>query len=71
MLQFFLNINGFLSQQISLNRGVRQGCPSSALFYVLFIVVLAIQLKLNPNIVGFKIGGEKIVNAHYVEMQPL
>ena len=31
------------------------------------IVVLALQLRGNPNIVGFKIGGEKIVSAHYMD----
>ena len=62
-----LNINGFLSKQIPLKRGVRQGCPLSALLYVLVIEVLAIQFRLNPNIVGFKIGGEKIVSAHYMD----
>ena len=62
-----LNINGFLSKQIPLKRGVRQGCPLSALLYVLVIEVLAIQLRLNPNIVGFKIEGEKIVSAHYMD----
>ena len=62
-----LNINGFLSKQIPLKRGVRQGCPLSALLYVLVIEVLAIQIRLNPNIVGFKVGGEKIVSAHYVD----
>ena len=60
-----LNINGFLSKQIPLKRGVRHGCPLSALLYVLVIEVLAIQLRINPNIVGFKIGEEKIVSAHY------
>ena len=54
-----LNINGFLSKQIPLKRGVRQGCPLSALLYVLIIEVLAIQFRINPNIVGFTIGGEK------------
>ena len=62
-----LNINGFLSKRIPMNRGVRQGCPLSALLYVLVIEVLAIQLRVNPNIVGFKIGGEKIVSTHYVD----
>ena len=62
-----LNINGFFSERIHLNRVVRQGCPLSALLYVLIIEILAIQLRLNPNIVGFKIGGEKIVSAHYVD----
>ena len=62
-----LNINGFITKQIPLKRGVRQGCPLSALLYVLVIEVLAIQLRLNPNIVGFKIGGEKIVSTHYMD----
>ena len=62
-----LNINGFFSEKIKLQRGVRQGCPLSALLYVLVIEVLAIQLRLNPNIVGFKVGGEKIVSAHYMD----
>ena len=44
-----LNINGFLSDQIPLKRGVRQGCPLSSLLYVLVIEVLALQLRLNPN----------------------
>ena len=54
-----LNVNGHFSDKIPLKRGVRQGCPLSALLYVLVIEVLAIQLRLNPNIVGFKVGGEK------------
>ena len=62
-----LNINGFLSKPIPLNRGVRQGCPLSALLYVLVIEVFALQLRVNPNIVGFKVGGEKIVSAHYMD----
>ena len=62
-----ININGFFSEPIPLNRGVRQGCPLSALLYVLVIEVLAIQFRLNPNIVGFKVGGEKIVSTHYMD----
>ena len=62
-----LNINGFLTKPIPLKRGVRQGCPLSALLYVLVIEVLAIQLRINPNIVGFKIEGDKIVSAHYMD----
>ena len=62
-----LNINGFFSQRISLNRGIRQGFPLSSLLYVLVIEVFAIQLRLNPNIIGFQIGGEKIVSTHYMD----
>ena len=31
------------------------------------IEILALQLRANPNIVGFRIGGEKIVSAHYMD----
>ena len=62
-----LCINGYFSEQIPLKRGVRQGCPLSAMLYVLVIEVMAIQLRNNPNIIGFKIGGEKIVSAHYMD----
>ena len=62
-----VNINGFFTNQIPLNRGVRQGCPLSALLYVMVVEVLALQLRLNPNIVGFTIFGEKIVSAHYMD----
>ena len=54
-----VNVNGYLTEPISLKSGVRQGCPLSAFLYVLVIEILALQLRANPNIVGFTIGGEK------------
>ena len=62
-----LNINGFFSDKIVLKRGVRQDCPLSAFLYVLVMEVFAIQLRSNPNIVGFNVEGEKIVSAHYMD----
>ena len=62
-----ISINGNFSERIPLKRGVRQGCPLSALLYVLVIEILALQLRHNPNIVGFTVGGEKIVSAHYMD----
>ena len=47
-----IKVNGFLSNNIPLNRGVRQGCPLSHL-YVLIIEILALQFRKNPDIVGF------------------
>ena len=60
-----ININGFLTDRIPLKSGVRQGCPLSALLYVMVIEILALQLRANPNIVGFTVEGEKIVSCHY------
>ena len=60
-------INGFLTDKFSILRGVRQGCPLSHLLYVLIIEILAAQLRANRNIVGFTVGGEKIVSLHYAD----
>lgn len=62
-----INVNGFLTKEIPLKCGVRQGCPLSALLYVMVIELLALQLRANPNIVGFKIQGERIISTHYAD----
>ena len=62
-----ININGFLTEEIPLRCGVRQGCPLSALLYGMIIELLALQLRANPNIVGFTIQGEKIISTHYAD----
>ena len=62
-----ININGFLTEKIQLKSGVRQGCPLSALLYVLVIETLALQLRCNPNIVGFTIQNQKFISSHYAD----
>ena len=62
-----INLNGFLTEKIPLRCGVRQGCPLSALLYVMIIEILALQLRANPNIVGFVVEGEKLVSSHYAD----
>ena len=62
-----VKVNGFLTNSIPLKRGIRQGCPLSALLYVIVIEVLALQLRANPNLVGFEIEGEKIISLHYAD----
>ena len=62
-----IKVNGFYTEPIPLTRGLRQGCPLSPSLYVLVIEVFALQLRMNPNIVGFRINGEKIVSMHYVD----
>ena len=60
-----VKVDGFLSGNIPLNRGVRQGCTLSPLLYVLIIEILASQFWSNPDIVGSIVGGGKIVSMHY------
>ena len=62
-----IDVNGFFTDKIWLKSGVRQGCPLSPLLYVLIIEILALQLRANPNIVGFMVEGEKIVSSHYAD----
>jgi len=62
-----VNVNGFLTEKIPLKRGVRQGDPLSFYEYIFVNEILALQLRNNPNIVGFQIEGEKIVSQHYAD----
>ena len=62
-----VKVNGHFTGSIPLTRGLRQGCPLSSSLYVLVIEIFALQLRLNPNIVGFTVGGERIVSMHYAD----
>jgi hypothetical protein len=47
-----VKVNGFLTEKISIKRGLRQGCPLSALLYVLCSEVLSINIRKNEDIKG-------------------
>lgn len=47
-------INGYTSDSFWPSQGVRQGCPLSALLYVISIEVLAANLRAHPDIVGLR-----------------
>ncbi len=59
--------NGWLSSDISLSRGVRQGCPLSALLFVLTVEVMAIRLRDNQNIEGFQCLDKNIKHSMYAD----
>ncbi|KAL9984497.1 hypothetical protein ACROYT_G006797 [Oculina patagonica] len=46
--------NGWLSAFITLERGLRQGCPLSAPLYIITAELMAIHIRRNPNIHGLK-----------------
>ena len=50
--------NGFLSETITIERGVRQGCPLSLPLYCIIAEVLALNIKLCNNICGFPMPGK-------------
>ena len=47
--------NGWISQSFKIKRGVRQGCPLSALLFVLVVEVMASRIRSNKNIHGINI----------------
>ena len=52
-------VNGFISVSFSVLRSIRQGCPLSALLYVLCIEPLAIGIRQDPRIRGLKLPGAR------------
>ena len=56
--------NGWLSEQIKQGRGIKQGCPLSALLFLLAVEILGILIRKENNLKGFKMninGREKEV----------
>ena len=54
--------NGHLSDEFELTRGVRQGCPVSALLFILCMEVLASHIRQNNNIIGLHLDNERVKN---------
>ena len=52
--------NGFTSAYFKITRGVRQGCPLSALLFVLVVEILAIEIRHNDNVKGIVLNGKSI-----------
>ena len=51
--------NGYLSNYFTLSRGIRQGCPISALLFILVAEILAVKLRADSRIHGIEISGQE------------
>ena len=52
--------NGFTSTFFPITKGIRQGCPLSALLFVITVEILAIEIRTNKNIRGIALNGKEI-----------
>ena len=52
--------NGYTTDSIEITRGIRQGCPISALLFVLVAEVMAIQIRNDKSIKGIQIESSTI-----------
>ena len=54
--------NGWVSSKINMKQGIRQGCPVSALLFILTVEILASQIRSNENIKGIKVTDRQTQN---------
>ena len=45
----FIKINGFLSETVNIQRGIRQGCPLSCLIFIICTEFMSLYLKQNAH----------------------
>ena len=60
-------VNGYASEKISINSGIKQGCPLSTMLYILAIEELLIRIKRNPSIKGYMVSGSEIKVTAYAD----
>ena len=59
--------NGWFSGAVKMERGIRQGCPLSALLFILCVECLSLKLKGSKEISGVKIGNVEYRLSQYAD----
>ena len=59
LITYVIN-NGFMTQPISMERGILQGCPVSPYLFLLVIAILAIAIRQNDNIHGIPVDNHEL-----------
>ena len=57
--------NGWLSKDVKLYRGIRQGCPLSALLFILAVEILDTKTREDKDITGYKIKEKEVRISQY------
>ena len=52
-----IRTNNWLSEKFTIQRGIRQGCPLSALLFLIAAEILACKIKQNVSIKGIELPG--------------
>ena len=52
--------NGYSSRFFTVSRGIRQGCPLSALLFIMAVEILSLNIQQNNNIKGIEINKKEI-----------
>ena len=63
--------NGWLSKTLSISKGVRQGCPLSALLFILVVEILAMKIRKNKKIKGICLPECEHSNVKEIKISPL
>ena len=59
--------NGHISSKFTAERGIRQGCPVSALLFLLVVEIMAIKIRECQDIQGFDIGNCNFKLSQYAD----
>ena len=63
----YIKNNGHLSKEIEIYRGIRQGCPVSALLFIIATEIMALAIRQNSDIQGFKVDENIIKILQYAD----